>query len=38
MPDLIITGVPRSGTTLAAAIIDQTPNCLVYRNRTITWT
>ena len=28
MPDLIITGVPRSGTTLAAAIIDQTPNCL----------
>jgi hypothetical protein len=28
MPDLIITGVPRSGTTLAAAIIDQMPNCL----------
>ena len=28
MPDLIITGVPRSGTTLAAAIIDQAPNCL----------
>ena len=23
MPDLIITGVPRSGTTLAAAIVDQ---------------
>jgi hypothetical protein len=28
MPDLIITGVPRSGTTLAAAIIDQAPDCL----------
>jgi len=28
MPDLIITGVPRSGTTLAAAIIDQAPDSL----------
>ncbi len=28
MPDLIITGVPRSGTTLAAAIIDQAPDAL----------
>jgi len=28
MPDLIITGVPRSGTTLAAAMIDQAPNAL----------
>ena len=28
MPDLIITGLPRSGTTLAAAIIDQTPDAL----------
>jgi hypothetical protein len=28
VPDLILTGVPRSGTTLAAAIIDQAPNSL----------
>jgi Sulfotransferase domain len=28
MPDLIITGVPRSGTTLAAAIIDQSADAL----------
>ena len=28
MPNLIITGVPRSGTTLAAAIIDQGPDAL----------
>jgi hypothetical protein len=28
VPNLIITGVPRSGTTLAAAIIDQAPDCL----------
>jgi len=28
MPDLIITGVPRSGTTLAAAMIDQAPDAL----------
>jgi len=28
MPDLIITGLPRSGTTLAAAIIDQAPDSL----------
>jgi hypothetical protein len=28
VPDLIITGVPRSGTTLAAAIIDQAPDSL----------
>ena len=28
MPDLIITGVPRSGTTLATAIIDQAPDSL----------
>jgi hypothetical protein len=26
--NLILTGVPRSGTTLAAAIIDQAPDCL----------
>src|SRR5262245_56837618 len=26
MKDLIITGVPRSGTSLAAAIIDQLPD------------
>jgi hypothetical protein len=28
VPDLILTGVPRSGTTLAAAIIDQSPDSL----------
>jgi hypothetical protein len=28
VPDLIITGVPRSGTTLAAAIIDRAPDSL----------
>ena len=28
MPDLILTGVPRSGTSLAAAIIDQAPDSL----------
>ena len=28
MPDLIITGLPRSGTTLAAAVIDQAPDSL----------
>lgn len=28
VPDLIVTGVPRSGTSLAAAIIDQAPGCL----------
>lgn len=28
MPDLIITGVPRSGTSLAAALIDQAPDSL----------
>jgi hypothetical protein len=28
MPDLIITGLPRSGTTLAAALIDQAPDSL----------
>ena len=28
MPDLILTGLPRSGTTLAAAIIDQAPDAL----------
>ena len=28
VPDLILTGVPRSGTSLAAAIIDQAPDCL----------
>jgi len=28
VPDLIITGVPRSGTSLAAAIIDQAQGCL----------
>jgi hypothetical protein len=27
MRDIIITGVPRSGTTLAAAILDQAPDC-----------
>jgi hypothetical protein len=26
MPDLIITGIPRSGTSLAAAIIDGAPD------------
>jgi hypothetical protein len=28
LPDLIITGTPRSGTSLAAAVIDQAPGCL----------
>jgi hypothetical protein len=28
MPDLIITGVPRSGTSLAAAILDRAPDAL----------
>jgi hypothetical protein len=28
VPDLILTGVPRSGTTLAGAIIDQAPDSL----------
>jgi hypothetical protein len=28
MPDLIITGIPRSGTSLAAAIIDRAPDAL----------
>jgi hypothetical protein len=28
LPDLIITGAPRSGTSLAAAIIDRAPGCL----------
>jgi len=28
VPDLILTGLPRSGTTLAAAIIDQAPDAL----------
>ena len=28
MPNLIITGIPRSGTTLAAAIVDQSPDAL----------
>jgi len=28
MPNLIITGLPRSGTTLAAAVIDQAPDTL----------
>jgi hypothetical protein len=28
LPDLIITGAPRSGTSLAASIIDQAPGCL----------
>ena len=29
MTDLIITGLPRSGTTLATAIIDQAPELAV---------
>jgi hypothetical protein len=28
VPNLIITGIPRSGTTLAAAIVDQSPDAL----------
>src|ERR1700739_4633624 len=28
MRDLIVTGIPRSGTSLAAAIIDQIPNAV----------